>query len=684
MITSDRSLSRRNWLKLIAGAAATQFASRAPAFSPTSSGSPPRKLRSDCYFGLHFDLHPVGTDTVLGRDLTKEMAASLLDQVKPDFVQYDCKGHPGWMGYPSAVQKSPPLVRDSLAIWRKVTLQHGVALYIHFSGVWDYLAAEQHPDWAALKADGKPDTRAMSVFGPYADSLMIPELEEAADRYELDGAWVDGDCWGVIPDYGPEVAQRFRASTGLSQLPKTEADPGWREFLEINREGYRDYVRRYVAALHRRRAGFQIASNWLYTTFVPERPEIEVDYLSGDSLGNGEVSRLRLEARYLASTGKTWDLMTWAFQSIDKSGLGFVYKPAVQMQQEASVVLAQGGAFQLYYTPTRAGFIDDRLVKIMATVSAFCRRRQEFCHHSQSVPQVGVLFSGYSLYRNGNRLFGPWDAALDPTRGILDALLENQLSVDILPDWQLLDPNLAGNSTYPLLVVPEWADIGQEAAQGLVALAKAGSSLMVIGARNARLFEDALGVSVSGEPSEQRTFVAAGEGFANVSGTWQQVEPRGAEVVLRRFPDTNSTRDGTTAASLQHLGKGRILGVYGPIGSIFADTHQPQLRTVVGELCARAITPKYRVEAPPTVEVVLRRKSGQEYLHLTNTTGMQEGPDYPAVSYIPPVGPIRILAPETTRLSPQLELGQVESRNVEGGVEVVLPLLHQHEVLRVS
>ena len=84
------------------------------------------------------------------------------------------------------------------------------------------------------------------------------------------------------------------------------------------------------------------------------------------------------------------------------------------------------------------------------------------------------------------------------------------------------------------------------------------------------------------------------------------------------------------------------------------------------------------------MEAVLRRKSGHEYLHLINTTGMQEGPDYPTVSYIPPVGPIRILVPETVRLSPQLELGKAESRNVEGGVEVVLPLLHQHEVLRVS
>ena len=124
-------LTRR---RLLASASATL------AVSPRLPGQP-RLARKDCYFGLHFDLHPNKNDTALGRDLTEEMVERLLERVRPDYVQYDCKGHPGYLGYPSKVGTSAPgIVKDSLAIWRRVTARHGVALFIHFSGAWDSLA----------------------------------------------------------------------------------------------------------------------------------------------------------------------------------------------------------------------------------------------------------------------------------------------------------------------------------------------------------------------------------------------------------------------------------------------------------------------------------------------------------------------------------------------------------------
>ena len=317
--------SRREFLGILAACGAPLPAHAAPL------------ARKDSFFGLHFDLHPSKTDNALGRDLTEAMVDRLLERVRPDFVQYDSKGHVGYLGFPSKTGYSAPgIVRDSLEIWRKSTARHNVALYNHFSGVWDSLAVERHPDWARVRPDGKPEPNQTSTFGPYVDQLMIPELEEVAAKYSLDGAWVDGECWAVNPDYSDAVKKAFGGD-----LPKSAKDPRWNEFLEFNREQFRRYVRHYVDTLHRTRPGFQIASNWLYSTFVPERPDLPVDYLSGDYLGTNSISTAHLEARYLAATGKPWDLMAWGFYN-PKSSDGFLQKPAVQLEQEASVVLGQG------------------------------------------------------------------------------------------------------------------------------------------------------------------------------------------------------------------------------------------------------------------------------------------------------------------------------------------------------
>src|ERR1019366_759508 len=274
------------------------------------------------------------------------MVSHLLESVRPDFIQYDSKGHPGYLAFPSDTGMSAPgIVKDSLAIWRRVTAAHGVALYNHFSGVWDGLAMTRHPEWARLGPDGKRHALETSLYGPYERGLMIPELTEVALKYDLDGSWVDGDCWAVNLDYCEAAQRMFREKTGIETLPKKPEDKGWNEFLEMQREQFRQYVARYADALHRAKPGFQITSNWMYSTYEPEHPTVPLDYLSGDLADKAAVRQARIQARYLSRCGKPWDLMSWGFESNEQFAHQSA-KPAVELEQEAAIVLAQGGAYQ--------------------------------------------------------------------------------------------------------------------------------------------------------------------------------------------------------------------------------------------------------------------------------------------------------------------------------------------------
>jgi hypothetical protein len=648
----------------------------------TDTGTP-RLARKDSFLGMHFDLHPGPQDMALGRDVTDEMVERFLNEVRPDFVQYDCKGHVGYLAYPSKVGTSAPhIVNDSLDIWRRVTARHGVALYIHFSGVWDSRAIAEHRIWASVHADGTPDPNVTSTFGPYVDQLMIPELEEAAKKYDLDGAWVDGECWAVGLDYSEAAARAFQGATGIRDLPKGEKDPGWQEFLDFNRAQFRKYVRHYVEALHQFRPKFQVASNWLYTTFVPERPELPVDFLSGDYLGSAAIATARMEGRYLSSVGRPWDLMAWGFQA-ETPKTGPSHKPSVQLQQEASVILAQGGGFQIYYQPTRTGKLDERHIQVMAKVARFCRARQGLSHRTESVPQIGLLFSTTSLYTTVPRMFGPWGAAIDPARGLLDALLENHYSVDVIPEWKLEEVI----ASYPLVVVPDWPNIGVKVKQMVANHVAQGGKVLVAGSENAALFANELGVRLVGTPMEQSAFLVGDETFGEAHGLWPMVEPAGAEVLARRYPTYETSRDGVCAATLSRHGSGEIAAIYGPIGTIFALTHAAPTRQFVRRLVERLFVPAVKVQAPPTVEVVLRKKGSELLIHLVNCTAMQVAADYVAADFIPPVGPIEISvsvprAPRQVTLQPeQLPLaGSYENGRWSGTV----PRMEIHEIVRIA
>ncbi|MGO8746660.1 MAG: hypothetical protein ACLQNE_11785, partial [Thermoguttaceae bacterium] len=298
--------------------------------------------RKDAFLGMHFDLHPQKTDTLLGADITDENLAALLDRVKPDYVQYDCKGHAGYTGYPTKVGwASPGIVKDSLAIWRKATRERAISLFIHYSGVWDSVAVEHHPEWAKIGPNGERDPNATSTFGPYVDKLLIPQLKEVSAAYDLDGAWVDGECWAAQLDWSPAAIEAWKKETGHTQAPKGPNDPHWLQWKMFHRRQFEKYLCHWVDELHAFNPKLQLTSNWMYATLAPKPVVAKLDFLSGDYSPTYSIDRARVEARYLASTGMPWDLAAWGFNSAQ--GLGQSLKLAVQLMQESAVVLMQGG-----------------------------------------------------------------------------------------------------------------------------------------------------------------------------------------------------------------------------------------------------------------------------------------------------------------------------------------------------
>ena len=123
------------------------------------------KWHDDVFFGIHYDLHAGESDTELGAELTEEHLEERLNAVDPDWIQCDCKGHPGWTSWPTEVgSTSPGVVKDSLRIHRDVTKKLGIKLGMHYSDVWDGRAIELHPEWARMNAVGSRDDRSTCPF----------------------------------------------------------------------------------------------------------------------------------------------------------------------------------------------------------------------------------------------------------------------------------------------------------------------------------------------------------------------------------------------------------------------------------------------------------------------------------------------------------------------------------------
>ncbi|MBI5685442.1 MAG: hypothetical protein HZC54_10195 [Verrucomicrobia bacterium] len=599
----------------------------AVAAASAADGTPKRLKRADSFFGIHFDFHARADDTNIGANTTPVMVEEIINLVRPDYLQVDCKGHRGFCSYPTKVgHRAPSIVGDPLRVWRDVTAKHGVGLYMHYSGVWDSKAVEEHPDWAALNADSKPNTRATSFFGPYAEKLLIPQLRELAGDYGVDGMWVDGECWASVPDYGVPALAAFRKATGITNVPRKPGEPHWHEFLQFNREMFRKYLRHYIAAVKKTNPKFQICSNWAFTDHMAEPVSAPVDFLSGDYSPQDSVNSARLSARYLARQGKPWDLMAWSFSTKPTRA----QKTAVQLQREAAVVLAMGGGFQAYFTQNRDGSVRLNEMPVMAEVAKFCRARQAVCHHAQAVPQIGLLLSTTDQYRRTNGLF-----SRDLTRinGALHALLESQWSVEVLGEHQL-----AGRlRDYPLIVIPECEYLDAKFRNNLAAYVKAGGNLLLIGPSATKLFERELGGKVEGETK----IVAYGRGKIACSSF-------SGQTYLRERPES--------------------------------------LRRSLNDL-ARQLFPKPMVEVKGSndVDVCLARNHGKLLVNLVNTAGPHKTQSI--IESIPPVGPLDITLrlprkPAAVTLEPGARPLSCDYR--DGQLRLTVPKVEVHEIVAVQ
>ena len=654
-----------------------------PARKFDDTGFPPRLKRAESFFGIHFDFHAGPDCTEIGKNTTREMIEDFIKQVGPDYVQIDCKGHRGMSSYPTRVgNPAPGFVSDPLLLWRQVTAEQGVALYMHYSGVADEEAIIKHPAWAVISGGGKLNKRATSLFGPYADSLMIPQLRELAGDYGVDGAWVDGDCWSAQPDWSEPARKAFREATGVEAMPRRQGDPHWMEFLEFNRDAFRRYLHHYITEVKKTNPGFQVCSNWAFVDHMPEAVSAPVDFLSGDLKPDDSVNSARFSARYMARQGKPWDLMPWSFSLKAAPPEKFRDKTAIQLQREAAVVLAMGGGVEVYFRQTRDGAIreaKDR-VPVMADVSRFCRARQELCHHAEPIPQIGLLYSTADHYR---RIKGLFRRDLAPINGTLQALLEGQHSVEVLGEHQL-----AGRmNDYPLIIVPECKYLETSFKDDLRGYVKAGGNLLLIGPETAAMFEAELKVMSNAGPDAESRFLSYAGKVLPIEGLTKAVRLGPGVQPFGRIRATKHAGSGQApAASITSSGRGRIAATYFNFSEGYLKAENELARRFLSDLVRELFPrPLVEVKGSPHVDVSVIRKGGKLLVNLVNTAGPHR--EAGVLTRIPPVGPLTVIIRQDSRpagvvLEPSGK--PLAFDFTDGKVRVTVPNVSIHEVIVIS
>ena len=590
--------------------------------------------RANSFWGLHFDRHLGLTDSHIGATLTEGMVDSLLNMARPDYIQVDCKGHPGVSSYPTEVgQQAASYDKDPLALIRKITDAHQVGLYVHYSGVKDVNYVRLHPEQARVQPNGKPDPENTSLWGDYSEKLLIPQLKEIALKYRVDGAWVDGESWAVEPDFGPNVLASFKKETGIditAAEPRTSEN--YRQFLEFNRKKFITYLKNYTHEVHRAAPDFQICSNWAFSGMMPDAipSDIGLNFYSGDYDPGNSLNIANWHARALSGQGIAFDLMAWSFAHDFSKGVS-IPKTSLQLCQEAAPVMSLGGGIQVYFRQNADISFQPAAFRIMKEVADFVIPRRDFCKGVSIIPQVALLYSTAAWKESVDIVYK--STGVSKIQGVLNALLDGQSSVEVLMTKQL-EKRM---SDFPVIVVPEWKAIEPELDDMLRKYVANGGNLLILGASATERYDDLLGVKQKEAPVKMVRNICVGDRFAAVSEEVRSVKCYpGTTELSRLYTSADLRYPAETAATIRSWGKGKVAGIYIDFGSSYLINTSPVIRDLTANLIKLLCPdPIIRVEGTHKINVVPTTKNGKLLIQLINTSGDHANPNVKGIDEIP-------------------------------------------------
>ncbi len=621
------------------------------------------RRRNESFFGLHTDFHAIPEEgLVIGNTLREEDIREICETLSPDFIQVDCKGHPGWASYPTSFSNAMPHFKgDPLALWRKVTREYGIALYVHFSGVYETKYCHEHPEEQVLPPDGvitDSSPASVKLCGKYADTYMIPQICELAEKYDIDGVWIDGDCWAVYPDYRPENLELFMEKTGIrlgDSVPAKKGDAYYDELLEFTREQFREFLRHYVDVLHEKYPKLQVCSNWAFSHDMPEGVCANVDFLSGDMRPFNAVNSARFAGRMLAQHGMSWDLMSWNFRFQIYGTPLIPAKHPVQIMQEAASVIALGGAFQDNVAQLRDGSPDMRHFRQLRPLASFLREREPFCFGGKPIHQAVMFASTKDRYAEMRNAFGR--DGCDRQTGMTALFCDAGQSFEIVCEHILKD----NYKEYPMIVVPEiYSGYDDETYELLRDYAQNGGSLLLIGTNTCRIFADkGFGFEV-----EQYTEIPDAPNWSNCDighhveeysdrmpcyfslGEYEMGLTYGAMKISSNAKDAESIgflhsslrSEGVPFACVFGFGKGKIGAIGADLGTQYGDGMQFLHTELIRRISDKLYEPLVRVEGKKGIaEIVCLKKDGKLMLQIVNGNGGHSNPSCVTEDYIPPL-----------------------------------------------
>ncbi|WP_158560752.1 family 10 glycosylhydrolase [Paenibacillus contaminans] len=588
--------------------------------------------------------------------------------------------------------------------------KHDIKVIAYYSLGTDAKAVLDNPDWYQVDEHGKVRGAEGTVWelpcinSPYREELVIPQIKEITEKYEMDGYLLDIPYLHNHYCFCSYCKKKFAEEYGRALTP---------ELLETERETVIRFgidsaarcMEEIASTIKRIRPHVLVNCNGAWRMGEPASVNATSDYGLWESQpsATGSFHNHSIRARFARTLDVPVQIMTVRFTE----GWGLMScKTAEQLKYEFATIMANGGIINIGDQMLPDGTLQAGVYDIIGEAFGFVEERERFCTRAESVREVALIAN------NTNNWYHDKDDAA--TFGAAKMLLEGHHQFDIYYNDNF--PDLSG---YRVVVLPETVELSAESVSRLEAFVAAGGLLLAAGAatfnkeRQNLLLSNLLGVRYLERSPYEFGYLTEHEelwqGIARIpqlveapfvktvpttaetlsSIQWPLTVPAPNRAFRHPIPPGGNVSD-FPGISANKFGNGTALYIAAPVFSSYWHSNHFWVRRIVTNLLGKYYTKYAEVTAPTHIETNVMRKNGKTYLHIINFQSIHAGEKstayYNPIENITPVHDIRVHIRDKSLsravVQPENEALAVERR--EDGIAFTIPKVHIHTIIELS
>jgi hypothetical protein len=265
------------------------------------------------YRKLFFDFHTQRTavDVAKGFDASSWADEFVKNNVQVISIHSSCQY--GWRYYHKGkyglVHPQLPAKTDIIGDI-KACHERGIKVIAYFNVLISEPFVEHRPEWLARDRAGNIMGPQISLLSPYFEEMLLPQLEEYVQNYDVDAIFFD--FLRVRESFDNFTRAKFKKATG-KELPLNSGDPAYGAYVRWMLDEFTKMCEQAIEAIHRGNDKVLVSVNSAYTYRQPEIPPDGIGFLTLDIHPDDQVFDASYVSKYWNTLEKPFNIMNSAF-----------------------------------------------------------------------------------------------------------------------------------------------------------------------------------------------------------------------------------------------------------------------------------------------------------------------------------------------------------------------------------